>query len=113
MRCKYGKFTKEQIHSTKNILRRDIFFLLLCVDPETKQEYKTIDVDKTFENLMYKIGGLNSLLSYPPEIVTVMSLLQEAYIEYHNPDFRFRVYRKLILDAGSAVLNIKEDDENA
>lgn len=94
-------------------LRKDIFFLLLCVDSKTKQEYKFIDVNKTFENLLYKIGGLNTLLFCQPEIVTVLSLLQEAYTEYLNPEFNFRVYRKLILDAGAAVLNIKEVDADA
>lgn len=93
------------------LMRKDIFFLLLCVDPKTKQEYKEINVNKTFENIMFKISGLNQLLFCPPELVTILSLLEQAMVEYNNPDFEFRRYRKLILDAGSEVLKIKEVDD--
>lgn len=110
MKHKYGEFTQSQIQSAKILLRKDIFFLLLCVDPKTKQEYEYININKTFTNLMYKIGGMNSLLYEPPELVTILSLLQRAYVEYNSPDFNFSIYRKLILDAGSEVLNIKEVD---
>lgn len=113
LKHKYGSFTVPQIHEVKMSLRKDIFFLLLCVDPKTKQEYKYIDVNKSFENLLYKIGGLNTLLFCQPEVVTVLTLLQEAYTEYLNPEFSFKVYRKLILDAGAAVLSIREVDKNA
>lgn len=108
MQHKYGYFSSDQISETVKMLRKDIFFLLLCVDPETKQEYEKINVDKTFENIMHKISGMNSLLFCPPHLVTVLSLLQEAYVEYKNPDFNFRTYRKLVLDAGHEILKILE-----
>lgn len=110
MNHKYGEFPNSQVNSTVKMLRKDIFFLLLCVDPKTKQEYKNINVQKTFQNIMYKISGLNDLLFCPPSLVIVLSLLQEALIEYENPDFSFQVYRKLILDAGSEIMKLIGDD---
>lgn len=108
MRHLYGKFSAEQIAQTKKSLRGSIFFLLLYVDPETAYEYPEVDVNKCFTGLLFKMGGLNKLLKEPPELVTVMSLLQAAQMEYNKPDFDFQIYRKLILDAGSEVAKLKE-----
>ena len=108
MKHLYGEFTKEQINQTVKSLRGYIFFLLLCVDLKTAQEYKDVDVNSCFMNLLLRMGGLNHLLMERPELVTVMSLLQAANIEYNNPEFRFKVYRKLILDAGSEIEKLKE-----
>ena len=55
-----------------------------------------------------KIGGLNELLMCQPELVNVMSLLQAALREYNNPKFSYKRYRKLILDAGSEIMKLKE-----
>ena len=44
----YGEFTQSQIAYTKKSLRSSIFFLLLCVDKRTAQEYEDIDVNKCF-----------------------------------------------------------------
>jgi hypothetical protein len=104
----YGEFTQNQIAQTKKSLRGSIFFLLLCVDPKTSSEYADIDVNKSFNGLLLKLGGMNELLMNQPELVTVMSLLQAALIEYNNPEFDFQTYRKLILDAGAEVLKLKE-----
>ena len=108
----YGEFTQGQIKNTKSSLRKSIFFLLVCVDKRTSQEIieecGEIDVNKNFEGLLLKLGGMNQLLMEPPELVTVMSLLQAAMIEYNNPNFNFKTYRKLILDAGSEVDKLKE-----
>ena len=104
----YGEFTQNQIAEIKKSLRGSIFFLLLCVDKETAPEYKDVDVNKSFNGLLLKIGGLNHLLMCQPELVTVMSLLQAAMMEYNNPEFNFHVYRKLILDAGAEVDKLKE-----
>ena len=51
---------------------------------------------------------MNQLFMEPPELVTVMSLLQAALMEYENPEFEFQTYRKLILDAGAEVDKLKE-----
>lgn len=108
MKHLYGEFTQNQILQTKKSLRGSIFFLLLCVDNNTAHEYKDVDVNKCFNGLLLKLGGMNDLLMNPPELVTVMSLLQAAMNEYNNPKFNFKTYRKLILDAGAEVDNLKE-----
>ena len=108
MEYKYGEFTENQIKETKDYIRKQIFFLLLIVDPKTRENYSNYNVEKTFNSLLLKFGGLNSLLEQPPEFVSVMSLLEAALIEYTSEDFDYQIYRKLILDAGSEVLKIKE-----
>ena len=65
-------------------------------------------VNKCFKGLLLKIGGMNELLMNQPELVTVLSLLQAAMIEYNSPEFDFQTYRKLILDAGAEVNKLKE-----
>ena len=42
-----------------------------------------------------------------------MSLLKAAQDVYNQPDFDFKAYRKLVLDAGVEVLKIKDGDEDA
>jgi len=39
-----------------------------------------------------------------------MSLLESALIEYQSECFNYMKYRKLILDAGSEVMRLKEGD---
>lgn len=105
-----GEFTTNQIAETKKALRGSIFFLLLCVDPKTSNDYKNVDVNKCFNGLLLKMGGMNELLLCPPEIVTTMSLLQAAMQEFNNPSFEFKTYRKLILDAGAEIDKIREEE---
>lgn len=106
---KYGDFSGLQVKEIKEKMRKQIFFLLRIVDPETRQEYKNIDVAKAIENVLRTYGSLNDLLGYPEEFVHVMVMLNAAYSEYQKGDeFDWKIYRKLILDAGSAVLAIKE-----
>lgn len=110
MKYLYGEFSENQIAQTKKSLRGSIFFLLLCVDPKTSWEYKDVDVNQCFNGLLLKIGGLNELLLKQPEVVTTMSLLQAALMEFNNPDFNFTIYRKLILDAGAEIQKLREED---
>ena len=107
MEYKYGDFSQSQIAETKGKMRSQIFFLLLIVDEKTRDKYD-VDVNEVFENVLSTFGGLNDLLGYPQELVTIMSLLDAAFLEYKNDDFKWLKYRKLVLDAGSAVLHIKE-----
>lgn len=104
---KYGEFTDNQIDSAIILIRKQIYYLLLCVDPKTKNDYINVNIPKAFDSLLIKLGGLNSILFEPPEMVTIISLLEAALCEYNNPEFDFKVYRKLILDAGNEVLKIK------
>lgn len=108
MEHKYGEFSKNQISLTKQRLRREIFFLLLCVDPKTKNDYQDVDVNAAIRGTLYKLGGLNSVLFEPPALVLAISLLEEALIQYKEVNFDFSVYRKLILDAGAQILKIEE-----
>ena len=108
MEYKYGEFSQNQIARTKKRMRKKIFFLLLYVDPVTSKEYESVDVDKAFENVLSFIAGMNELLHNPQEIVSVMSYLEAARMEYQSNNFNWQRYRKLILDAGNLVLEIKE-----
>ena len=110
MKHLYGEFSQNQIEQTIKSLRGTIFFLLLCVDRKTACEYEDVDVNMCFEGLLLKMGGLNKLLFEPPEIVTTMSLVQAALIEYRKPKLRFKVYRKLILDAGAEIEKLLEEE---
>ena len=55
----YGKFADSQIKKTKKSIRSSIYFLLLCVDPNTSSDYQNIDVNKTFDTVMYMLYVLN------------------------------------------------------
>ena len=110
MNTKYGNCSSTQIESTIFHLRKSIFFLLLYVDPATKDEYPDIDVAEAFRSLQYRLNGLNSILLEPPELIETMSLLESALNEYSSKHFDFRKYRKLILDAGSEIMKIKVGD---
>ena len=108
MKFKYGEFSKDQIKEVKDAMRKRIFFLLLIVDSNTAEEYEGVDVEKTFDSLLIEFGGLNDLLDYPAEMVSILSLINAAKLEYNSADFNWQRYRKLILDAGSEVQKIKE-----
>lgn len=103
MRSIYGNFNDEQMESYKVKLHKELFWLLIYKDPKTKEEYLDVDFNKYFEGLMRKMDGLNSLLSYPVEIVSIMSLLEAAFIESQKENFNYKAYRKLVLDAHSLV----------
>ena len=105
---KYGQFSDKQMHDTKEKMRKQIFFLLLIVDPACAEEYVDVNVNEAFENALTWFGGLNGLLEYPAEFVEVMSLIYAAYLEYQKPQLNWGHYRKLILDAGNAVKKIRE-----
>ena len=113
MNYKYGEFSQSQIAQIKERLRKQIFFLLLIVDRATADEYKEVNVNDAFDSILSTIGGFNELLNCPVEIVTILSLLEAAHLEYQSENFKFKKYRKLILDAGNEVLNIKEVTDNA
>jgi len=107
---KYGEFADMQIHDIKNILRKRIFFLLLVAeDLETKTKFPEVDLVQANTTLLWRIAGLNELLGEPTELVTVLSLLEEA-LNTLKTDYNFTKYRKLILDAGSEIMKIASPD---
>lgn len=110
MNTKYGSYSSAQIHSTKVALRKAIFFLLLYVDPATAGEYPDADVAEAFRNLQYKLNGLNSILLESSELIETMSLLEAALKELQSDSFEWLKYRKLILDAGARIMDVKEGD---
>lgn len=109
VKYKYGTFDRSQIAKQKDKLRKQIFFLLLIADPATADNYE-VDVEAAFKNIQNILDGYNSLTGYPREVVVVASLLEKALLNYQD-NFNFQIYRKLILDAGREVLNIKEVDD--
>lgn len=97
-------FAKNQIEEFITIIRKEIFFLLLLVDPNTNGQYPNVDVNKVFEDTLNIIMGYNELMGEPVAIVRTMSLLKRAQMNYNSEDFDFKFYRKLILDAGNEIL---------
>ena len=113
MRHKYGNFNQNQISEIKQEMRKRIFYFILIADPETCEQYKNVDVEAAFSSELLWLGGLNDILFCPPELVRIIGLLEAALHEYQSPSwgnipFRQSMYRKLVLDAGSEVLKIKE-----
>ena len=100
----FGEFKEEQMEEYKKKLHNKMYFLLLYVDPETKDSFEEqIDVDKYFYFLLCELDGLNRLLNYPKEVIEMMSILRYAKHVLHKEDFQYRGYRKLILDAHSLI----------
>lgn len=111
MLTKYGDIPSHQITSAKEYLRKSIFFLLLCVDPEERINFQHVDVNEAFDHILYQLVGFNKILLEPSEVLIVMSLLETARTVYNSgDDFSFHRYRKLILDAGSKIMEVKEGD---
>lgn len=110
MKHLYGEFSQEQVTGFVKSIQGSIFFLLLCGDPQTKDEYKNVDVNKNFRGLQLKLAGANELFKQQSEIISVMALLEAAKLEYNKDDFEFSTYRKLILDAGAEISRMKVGD---
>lgn len=108
---KYGEFADMQISEIKEILRKRIFFLLLVAeDLEAKEKFPEVDLMQANTTLLWRISGLNKLLGEPTELVTVLSLLEEAKNTITD-NFDFAKYRKLILDAGAEIMKISSPSE--
>ena len=106
---KYGEFTDKQMSEIKHTLRKKIYFLLLVAEDTDCSKFPDVNILEAHTSLLWLISGLNELLGEPPEIVTVLSLLEEAKNMIAN-NFDFSKYRKLILDAGAKVQDIPETD---
>lgn len=108
MNHKYGYFDNDQFESFKTKLHKEMYWLLLYKDPKTCNQYSYVDFNKYYDGLMRRINGLSSLLSYPVEIVGILSNLEAAFLETKKEKFDFKIYRKLVLDAHALVDKIKE-----
>ena len=89
MKTRYGSYSSNQIRLLKLSLRKSIFFLLLYVDPETKEKYSDINIIDAFNSLQYKLNGLNSILREPIELVKTMAILESALMEVNSECFDF------------------------
>ena len=108
---KYGEFTEGQFEQAKTFIRKQIYSLLLFADPKLKEKYERYDLNKAFDSFLRKLGGMNSVLEEPPELVRIISMLEAAWLEYQKPEFDFKTYRKLILEAGNLILEVKPSEE--
>ena len=100
----YGEFSKIQMQEQKKHLHNSIHWLLIYKEEDYPQ------LDYYFETLLWRISGLNDILFQPPELVTLISLLQAAKKEALKDNCDFKKYRKLILDSHSLIDKIKEGD---
>ncbi len=95
MQYKYGDMPTEQIQAQKRYLYGSIIDLLY------RQEAGYPLLDARIQSLINQINGLNSLFGYPPQIVTIISCLEDARI--HPEQFR-----KNVLDAANLIDTIAE-----
>lgn len=89
-----------------------IFYLLLYVDPKERINFPDVDVNDAFDNVFYQLMGFNKILLEPPELLIVMNILESARYLYNSEDFQWPKYRKLILDAGSKIMEVGEHHRN-
>lgn len=112
MKTKYGAFTDASVDDYKIKLHKKIFWLLLYKDPATADEYTHVDFERYFTGVMKQLNGLESMvLSDGGQLIELMSLLQAAYDETLQPQFNYRAYRKLVLDAEAAIDRLELSDD--
>lgn len=98
MKTRYCVLSDAQKVDTIKLLHNSIYWLLLYKEREDPC------LEGYFDVLLFKIGGFNSLLGYPTEMVEILALLEAAKVELQKgEEFNFRLYRKAILDAESVV----------
>lgn len=103
MEYKYGELPIEQINEYKVKLHKKLFWLILYKDPRLYKKYKNVNFKKYYLRLMGELDGLNQLLSYPVQIVEIMSLLEEAFKITEQDVFNYKKYRKYVLDAHALI----------
>lgn len=108
----FGEFKEEQMEEYKKKLHDKMYFLLLYVDPKTKDTFdEKPNVDKYFHFLLCELDGLNRLFDYPKEVVEMMSILRHAKQMLKWDNFYYPYYRKLVLDAHSLIDKMFTDYE--
>lgn len=101
----YGKFTDNQIAEAAKMMHSDIHKLLLYKDKNIEEKIFDSEDDFFiyFNNLLFRFGGLNELLGEPKEMVSLMSILRAAYDEVLKDDFKYKTFRRAILDAHGLI----------
>lgn len=94
--------THEQLVEEITYVQSSIFKLL----PYFEQKYEYLD--NYFESVLQMLSGINILLKHPPEIVSVIALVELA----RTTECQIK-FRKLILDSCGILNNLKESDPNA
>lgn len=110
MQYMYGEFSDDQVKANARLMHGEIHKLLLYKDPElTDLIFKSEEEFYTyFHNLLYRFGGLNSLLGNPKQMVALMSTLQAALEEVQSDHYEWSIFRRLILDAHGYIKSIFE-----
>lgn len=98
---KYGALPSSQFYKEKERLCGAIFKLL----PYKQEGYEFLD--NYFVTIMQWVCGLNGLIGYKPELITLMCILESARYEDD-----FKKYRKAILDACALIDKIEEGDSD-
>ena len=106
----YGEFTDEQINEAVKQMHNDIHKLLLYKDNKIEEKIFDSEEDyvKYFTNLLFRFGGINELLGEPQQMVSLMSTLQAAYDEVQSATFRYKTFRRAILDCHGYIKSMFE-----
>lgn len=99
MQTKYGAIPTEQIEAQKKYLFGSLIDLLYKYD----DGYPLLD--NRIQSLINQISGLNEFFGHPPQIITIISCLEDARV--HKDQFR-----KNVLDAANLIDKIMEVDKD-
>ena len=99
-----------QLEYYQEKLRKKLFWLILYTDEETKEDFKSVDVAKYHEELLFEISSYNSLLLYPDNFAEIINSLKSALEILKSNHFNFRRYKKLVFDAGAGLKRLKVGD---
>lgn len=107
----YGEFSKKQIKNIEKDMHNNIHRLLLYKDELVEDKIFTSDeaFKQYFEDILFKFGGLNKLLGCPNEMVILLSTLQAAYDVTNSKKYKYKIFRKAILDSHGYIKKIFEE----
>lgn len=111
MKYLYGTFSDKQIEINTQLMHNEVHKLLLYKDNNiTDIIFEDDDAFLNyFKNLLYRFGGLNTLLGEPVEMVGLMSTLQAAYNEIIDENYSWKSFRRLILDSHGYISSINKE----
>lgn len=93
MKTRFGNIPQIQWDNYRLSLAQAVFLPL----PFYEDSYEQLE--EYFDSLLLQLYGLNELLQYHEDVITIITLLEGARRELHKEDFNVKVYRKSILDA--------------